>query len=195
MLQPSCQAEQDAARGLVTLKDYCGHPFYSRHPPSHVKSTEIPPVLLPPIQHTHSKQPQHLPSIHSLVRPVVVLHPARPYVLHPPLHLYRVPYQPPCPKEETVLNKIIEEEDSEDEEMSDLKQAEKPRWSQAMRASLFQVIVAHKGLSDMTSFDWTSIGQEVGRSGKACKDQWRRAILPRLQQSFELEEEDDTLLV
>ncbi|KAI7900250.1 uncharacterized protein BX663DRAFT_563181 [Cokeromyces recurvatus] len=62
---------------------------------------------------------------------------------------------------------------------------EKPRWSVEMREALFNAVIAHKGLMDMASFDWPVIGKQIGRSGKACKDQWRRALLPKLQQTFE----------
>ncbi|KAI9475703.1 MAG: hypothetical protein EXX96DRAFT_638934 [Benjaminiella poitrasii] len=61
---------------------------------------------------------------------------------------------------------------------------EKPRWSIGMREALFNAVIAQKGLTDMASFDWAEIGRQIGRSGKACKDQWRRALLPKLQQSF-----------
>lgn len=62
---------------------------------------------------------------------------------------------------------------------------EKPRWTVDMRKKLFRVVTTQKKLADMATFDWDAIGRQVGRPGKACKDQWRRALLPKLEQSFE----------
>ncbi|GAN08828.1 hypothetical protein MAM1_0226d08345 [Mucor ambiguus] len=62
---------------------------------------------------------------------------------------------------------------------------EKPRWTAEMRESLLKAVITYKNLDDMTSFHWSQIGKQVGRSGKACKDQWRRALLPKIQQTFD----------
>ncbi|KAI8370121.1 hypothetical protein EDC96DRAFT_573639 [Choanephora cucurbitarum] len=256
MIQPSCQAEQDAARGLVTLKGYSKSqlnpidltkpkPNHMAHYPTPLSRSyrhsdiNFPPVSLPPIHHPNPDERHSLPSIQTIMAPVWVLdspvksrhHPNKEmaYESHrSPLHLVNYQqyhhhrhyhrFQPytssPSHSRDKVnyrhrtlipqdtwiesddsnddslpLNTIKEEEEEEEEGPTKDKQGdigrEKPRWTQEMKASLFRVIVAHKGLSDMASFDWTAIGQEVGRPGKACKDQWRRAILPKLQQSFE----------
>lgn len=55
--------------------------------------------------------------------------------------------------------------------------ADKPRWTTQEKYELFEAIVRHKSLDIMSTFDWVSIGLEVGRLDKACKDQWRRGIL------------------
>jgi hypothetical protein len=87
-----------------------------------------------------------------------------------------------------------EEDDDEDEEhptttnkrkLKARGTKEKPRWTTDMRKKLFHIVVEQKKLADMATFEWATIGKQVGRSGKACKDQWRRALLPKLQQSFE----------
>ncbi|EIE75900.1 hypothetical protein G6F46_007392 [Rhizopus delemar] len=57
----------------------------------------------------------------------------------------------------------------------------KPRWSMDDRAKLISAIIKDKKLDDMTTFDWDSISSHVNRGNKACKDQWRREILPVLQ--------------
>lgn len=67
---------------------------------------------------------------------------------------------------------------------------EKPRWTAEMRESLLKAIITYKNLDDMTSFHWSQIGKQVGRSGKACKDQWRRALLPKIQQTFDRCDQD-----
>ncbi|SAM00349.1 hypothetical protein [Absidia glauca] len=56
----------------------------------------------------------------------------------------------------------------------------KPRWQEAERLDLLKAIVKEKHLDDMTSFSWDRISLVVGRAKKACKDQWRREILPAL---------------
>ncbi|OBZ87883.1 hypothetical protein A0J61_04064 [Choanephora cucurbitarum] len=259
MIQPSCQAEQDAARGLVTLKGYREsqlnptdltkpNPSHMAHYPTPLSRSyghsdiNLPPVSLPPIQHSNSDETHSLPSIQTIMAPIWVLdspvksrhYPNKEmaYESHrSPLHLVNYqqyhhqhhhrhyhrfqpyPLSPNHSRDKTncrhrafipqdtwmesddsnddslPLNTIKEEEEEEGLAKYINKQGdigrEKPRWTQEMKASLFRVIVAHKGLSDMASFDWITIGQEVGRPGKACKDQWRRAILPKLQQSFE----------
>ncbi|KAL0086587.1 hypothetical protein F4703DRAFT_1847720, partial [Phycomyces blakesleeanus] len=47
----------------------------------------------------------------------------------------------------------------------------------------------------MASFHWDKIAVEVGRPKKACKDQWRRELLPnfmaRMQASYQPEQGDD----
>ncbi|KAG1105530.1 hypothetical protein G6F42_016951 [Rhizopus arrhizus] len=70
---------------------------------------------------------------------------------------------------------------------------EKPRWTPQMRESLLKAVIAYKNLDDMTSFHWSQIGKQVGRSGKACKDQWRRALLPKIQQTFDRCDQDFTI--
>lgn len=67
---------------------------------------------------------------------------------------------------------------------------EKPRWTAEMRESLLKAVITYKNLDDMTSFHWSQIGKQVGRSGKACKDQWRRALLPKIQQTFDRCDQD-----
>ncbi|OAD69103.1 Homeodomain-like DNA binding domain-containing transcription factor [Phycomyces blakesleeanus NRRL 1555(-)] len=71
----------------------------------------------------------------------------------------------------------------------------KPRWKDAERLRLFQAIVKDKLLDDMASFHWDKIAVEVGRPKKACKDQWRRELLPnfmaRMQASYQPEQGDD----
>lgn len=56
----------------------------------------------------------------------------------------------------------------------------KPRWQETERLDLLKAIVKEKHLDDMTSFSWDRISLVVGRAKKACKDQWRREILPAL---------------
>lgn len=48
-------------------------------------------------------------------------------------------------------------------------------------------VVEDKQLDDMTTFAWDRIATRVGRSKKACKDQWRREILKSLIHHFESE--------
>lgn len=59
----------------------------------------------------------------------------------------------------------------------------KPRWKDNERLSLLKAIVKEKQLDDMTSFSWDKIALAVGRAKKACKDQWRREVLPALMKS------------
>ncbi|KAI8090032.1 uncharacterized protein BX664DRAFT_386424 [Halteromyces radiatus] len=56
----------------------------------------------------------------------------------------------------------------------------KPRWQETERKNLLKAIVKEKQLDDMTSFSWDRISLAVGRAKKACKDQWRREVLPAL---------------
>ncbi|KAI9307140.1 hypothetical protein BJ944DRAFT_238119 [Cunninghamella echinulata] len=56
----------------------------------------------------------------------------------------------------------------------------KPRWKENERINLLKAIVKEKQLDDMTSFSWDKIALAVGRAKKACKDQWRREVLPAL---------------
>lgn len=58
----------------------------------------------------------------------------------------------------------------------------KPRWQEPERLSLFLAIVKDKKLDDMSTFNWERIAAMLGskRGGKACKDQWRREVLPAL---------------
>ncbi|KAI9021528.1 hypothetical protein CLU79DRAFT_753695 [Phycomyces nitens] len=71
----------------------------------------------------------------------------------------------------------------------------KPRWKDAERLRLFKAIVKDKLLDDMASFHWDKIAIEVGRPKKACKDQWRRELLPnfmaRMQASYLSEQGND----
>ncbi|KAI7866194.1 hypothetical protein BDF14DRAFT_1882885 [Spinellus fusiger] len=62
----------------------------------------------------------------------------------------------------------------------------KPRWKDAERLCLFKAIVKDKRLSDMATFRWNKIALEVGRSKKACKDQWRRELLPNFMHKLQL---------
>ncbi|KAI9249640.1 hypothetical protein BY458DRAFT_525412 [Sporodiniella umbellata] len=61
------------------------------------------------------------------------------------------------------------------------EERKKPRWSMEDRVQLIQAIIQDKQLDDMTTFDWNTIATGVQRNHKACKDQWRREILPLLQ--------------
>jgi hypothetical protein len=60
----------------------------------------------------------------------------------------------------------------------------KPRWQEAERLELLEAIVKEKNLDDMTSIRWDLISLAVGRAKKACKDQWRRELLPNLMRRF-----------
>ncbi|CAO3701627.1 hypothetical protein G6F70_001683 [Rhizopus microsporus] len=57
----------------------------------------------------------------------------------------------------------------------------KPRWSAEDRMQLIMAIIEDKKLGDMTTFNWEHVATRVNRGSKACKDQWRREILPALQ--------------
>jgi hypothetical protein len=107
-----------------------------------------------------------------------------------------------APIRDPVVQEVVKEEDSLDDDDDDEEEVyprlkkrrsnEKPRWSNPMRHALLMAIIEQKELSEMASFNWASIGKQVGRSGKACKDQWRRAILPKLQHMYE-EDFENTL--
>ncbi|KAI7888380.1 uncharacterized protein EV154DRAFT_604818 [Mucor mucedo] len=56
----------------------------------------------------------------------------------------------------------------------------KPRWQEAERLELLEAIVKEKELDDMTTIRWDRISLAVGRAKKACKDQWRRELLPNI---------------
>ncbi|KAI9478453.1 MAG: hypothetical protein EXX96DRAFT_248595 [Benjaminiella poitrasii] len=56
----------------------------------------------------------------------------------------------------------------------------KPRWQNHERQGLLEAIVREKCLDDMTTIPWDAISKSVGRAKKACKDQWRRELLPYL---------------
>ncbi|KAG0169932.1 hypothetical protein DFQ28_002779 [Apophysomyces sp. BC1034] len=60
----------------------------------------------------------------------------------------------------------------------------KPRWQDSERLHLFEAIVKYKELDDMASFRWDMISVDVGRPKKACKDQWRREVLPAIKKSL-----------
>ena len=64
----------------------------------------------------------------------------------------------------------------------------KPRWQDLERGILFKAIIQDKHLGDMSTFNWDKIAKVVGRCGKACKDQWRREILPALKKSVGIED-------
>ncbi|KAI7849422.1 hypothetical protein BDC45DRAFT_276734 [Circinella umbellata] len=64
----------------------------------------------------------------------------------------------------------------------------KPRWQDPERGVLFKAIIQAKNLEDMSTFNWDKIAKVVGRCGKACKDQWRREILPALKKSVGIED-------
>ncbi|ORX55721.1 hypothetical protein DM01DRAFT_1335116 [Hesseltinella vesiculosa] len=63
---------------------------------------------------------------------------------------------------------------------SPTNQPHKPRWKESERLDLFKAIVREKQLDDMTTISWDRIAIAVGRAKKACKDQWRREVLPTL---------------
>ncbi|KAI8084095.1 uncharacterized protein B0P05DRAFT_536143 [Gilbertella persicaria] len=106
-------------------------------------------------------------------------------------HIYQQNIAQDTPKsiksfeEEDLMETTFPIQNSPDSYKASKNGKEKPRWTAEMRTLLLNAVVNHKGLSDMTSFDWAAVGLEVGRSGKACKDQWRRAILPRIQRIFD----------
>jgi hypothetical protein len=54
----------------------------------------------------------------------------------------------------------------------------KPRWNNAERRNLFMAIMKDKQLDNMATYNWDKIAIDVGRARKACKDQWRREVLP-----------------
>ncbi|KAI7903069.1 uncharacterized protein BX663DRAFT_509447 [Cokeromyces recurvatus] len=56
----------------------------------------------------------------------------------------------------------------------------KPRWQDHERQDLLEAIVRVKSLDDMATIPWDAISKSVGRAKKACKDQWRRELLPYL---------------
>ncbi|KAI8377716.1 uncharacterized protein BYT42DRAFT_571345 [Radiomyces spectabilis] len=60
----------------------------------------------------------------------------------------------------------------------------KPRWQDAERLELLEAIVQDKQLNNMATFRWDRISMAVGRAKKACKDQWRREVLPALMNSL-----------
>lgn len=60
----------------------------------------------------------------------------------------------------------------------------KPRWQDAERLELLEAIVKEKELDDMTTIRWDRISLAVGRAKKACKDQWRREVLPNLMRGL-----------
>lgn len=66
------------------------------------------------------------------------------------------------------------------EESNATSPTNKPRWQDAEKRELIEAIVKEKNLDDMTSIRWDRISMTVGRAKKACKDQWRRVLLPDL---------------
>lgn len=63
---------------------------------------------------------------------------------------------------------------------SAVKTKNKPRWQDSERQELMEAIVKEKNLDDMSTIPWDKISKAVGRAKKACKDQWRRELLPNL---------------
>ncbi|OBZ91496.1 hypothetical protein A0J61_00462 [Choanephora cucurbitarum] len=63
---------------------------------------------------------------------------------------------------------------------STIKTKNKPRWQDSERQELMEAIVKEKNLDDMSTIPWDKISKAVGRAKKACKDQWRREVLPGL---------------
>lgn len=64
----------------------------------------------------------------------------------------------------------------------------KPRWQEAERLELLEAIVKEKELDDMSTIRWDRISLAVGRAKKACKDQWRREILPNMMRGLRSKE-------
>ncbi|KAI9273595.1 hypothetical protein BY458DRAFT_570422 [Sporodiniella umbellata] len=58
---------------------------------------------------------------------------------------------------------------------------QKPRWNDAEKQYLLEAIVKEKKLDDMSTISWDRISAVVGRATKACKDQWRRELLPNIR--------------
>ncbi|KAJ2957427.1 hypothetical protein NQZ79_g6849 [Umbelopsis isabellina] len=56
----------------------------------------------------------------------------------------------------------------------------KPRWNNKERCNLFMAVIKDRELDDMSIYNWEKIASKVGRARKACKDQWRREVLPAL---------------
>ncbi|KAG2175465.1 hypothetical protein INT43_001112 [Umbelopsis isabellina] len=56
----------------------------------------------------------------------------------------------------------------------------KPRWNNKERCNLFMAVIKDRDLDDMSTYNWDKIASKVGRARKACKDQWRREVLPAL---------------
>ncbi|KAG1146660.1 hypothetical protein G6F37_004687 [Rhizopus arrhizus] len=65
--------------------------------------------------------------------------------------------------------------------------SQKPRWNDAERQELLEAIVREKNLDDMSTICWERIAAVVGRATKACKDQWRREVLPNIRSRFSSE--------
>ncbi|CAO3671665.1 unnamed protein product [Umbelopsis vinacea] len=63
----------------------------------------------------------------------------------------------------------------------------KPRWNNSERCNLFMAIIRDKDLDNMASYNWEKIASRVGRARKACKDQWRREVLPALIHNLKTE--------
>ena len=61
----------------------------------------------------------------------------------------------------------------------------RPRWQAHERLKLFLAIAEDKQLEDMSTFRWGPIACKVGRSRKACKDQWRREVYRSIVQYLE----------
>ncbi|CDS07014.1 hypothetical protein LRAMOSA09537 [Lichtheimia ramosa] len=61
----------------------------------------------------------------------------------------------------------------------------RPRWQAQERLKLFLAIAEDKQLEDMSTFRWGPIACKVGRSRKACKDQWRREVYRSIVQYLE----------
>ncbi|KAI8147319.1 hypothetical protein BJV82DRAFT_343685 [Fennellomyces sp. T-0311] len=61
----------------------------------------------------------------------------------------------------------------------------RPRWTPSERLELFKAVSRDKELEEMSTFHWDIIAQQVGRSRKSCKDQWRREIYRTMLDIFE----------
>jgi hypothetical protein len=60
----------------------------------------------------------------------------------------------------------------------------RPRWNNTERHELIEAIIREKKLDDMSTICWDRIAAAVGRATKACKDQWRREVLPNIRSKF-----------
>ncbi|CAO3698703.1 unnamed protein product [Rhizopus stolonifer] len=120
-------------------------------------------IVLPPIRCFDPLNPEYTK------RPILdSIHPLDATMEPPSLPLKRRSFHAFEPVHESPKRHSLQEE------------RKKPRWSMEDRARLIYAIIKDKQLDDMTTFDWNSISSHVHRNHKACKDQWRREILPVL---------------
>lgn len=112
----------------------------------------------------------------------------RPILLHPPLTATACycPFEPILPSPRIEPQSMLQQQSPPPLRPSRLK-IQRPRWTANERFKLFMAVVEDKQLDDMTTFAWDRIATRVGRSKKACKDQWRREILKSLIHHFESE--------